>query len=152
MGNNIAVYYGTMTGNAEDLAGDTVNRLTKLGYASKSISLEDQKVEDLTKYPFSLFIVSTWGEGEPPEDAYDFWESLDEGDHNLESFNYAIMGLGDESYEEFNAFARNLDKRLTDFGGKRHGERIEADVFYDDAYEKWFSEVIKNITTMTLNS
>ena len=75
-----------MTGNAEDLARDTVSRLTKLGYASKSISLEDQKVEDLTKYPFSLFIVSTWGEGEPPEDAYDFWESLDEGDHNLESF------------------------------------------------------------------
>ena len=62
------------------------------------------------------------------------------------------MGLGDESYDEFNAFALNLDKRLTDFGGMRHGERIEADVFYDDAYEKWFSEVIKNITTMTLNS
>jgi sulfite reductase (NADPH) flavoprotein alpha-component len=152
MGNEIAVYYGTMTGNAEDLASETVDRLTKLGFASKSLSLEDQKVEDLTKYPFSLFIVSTWGDGEPPEDAYDFWDSLDEGEHNLNSFNYGIMGLGDESYDEFNAFARNLDKRLTDFGGNRYGKRVEADVFYDEEYETWFSEIAKIILTLPLNS
>ena len=141
-----------MSGNSEELAENASKFLTERGFNTSVVSMEHSKPSSLPETPHCLFIVSTWGEGEPPEDAYDFWESLDEGDHNLESFKYAIMGLGDESYDEFNAFARNLDKRLTDFGGKRHGERIEADVFYDDAYEKWFSEVIKNITTMTLNS
>ena len=55
------------------------------------------------------------------------------------------MGLGDRSYEIFNGFARDLDNTLTELGAKRIGERIEADLDYDDDFDNWISDMKKLI-------
>ncbi|KAI8143353.1 hypothetical protein BJV82DRAFT_684606 [Fennellomyces sp. T-0311] len=87
-----------------------------------------------------VFVMATYGEGEPTDNAVEFWEMLmdetpvfssaQDESTPLQSLNYIVFGLGNKTYEHYNAIARLLDKRLSDLGATRHGERGEGD---DDA-------------------
>ncbi len=98
-------------------------------------NLESVKPDDLTKIERAIFIVSTWGEGDPPLDAEDFYNELQEFDQNLYNLRYGIMGLGDRSYSIFNGFAKDLDNSLGKLGATRLGERVEADLDYEDEFQ-----------------
>jgi NADPH-ferrihemoprotein reductase len=81
-----------------------------------------------------VFVVATYGEGDPTDNAQPFWEFLmDEnvefssGSNSLENLNYVVFGLGNRTYEHFNEVARRIDKRLTELGAHRIGERGEGD-------------------------
>ena len=97
--------------------------------------------DDLTKIERAIFIISTWGEGDPPLDAEDFYKDLQEFDQNLYNLRYGIMGLGDRSYSIFNGFARDLDNSLGKLGATRLGERVEADLDYDDDDEDFIKKM-----------
>ncbi|MDP6891752.1 MAG: flavodoxin domain-containing protein [Verrucomicrobiota bacterium] len=141
MSKEITIFYGTETGNSQDLAEKSESILNEEGYNISVLSLEDANPDDLLEIQLSLFIVSTWGEGDPPLDAEDFYETLKLCELELSNLNYGIMGLGDRSYEIFNGFARDLDTTLSKLGAKRIGERIEADLDYDDDFVNWISEM-----------
>jgi NADPH-ferrihemoprotein reductase len=81
-----------------------------------------------------IFVVATYGEGDPTDNAQPFWEFLmDEavefsnGGNSLENLNYVVFGLGNRTYEHFNEVARRIDKRLSELGATRIGERGEGD-------------------------
>ncbi|KAI8084726.1 uncharacterized protein BX664DRAFT_171383 [Halteromyces radiatus] len=82
-----------------------------------------------------FFVMATYGEGEPTDNAVDFWEQLvtdeepqfSDGGDRLPSLRYILFGLGNKTYEHYNAVARILDKKLTKLGAKRIGERGEGD-------------------------
>ena len=143
--NEVVVFYGTETGNSQDLAEKSIEFLESDGIKARIDNLELVKPDDLTKIERAIFIVSTWGEGDPPLDAEDFYNDLKEFDQNLYNLRYGIMGLGDRSYSIFNGFARDLDNTLTELGAKRIGERIEADLDYDDDFDNWISDMKKLI-------
>jgi len=145
MSKEMTIFFGTETGNSQDLAEKAESILNEEGYNSNVLSLEDSNPNDLLKIQLSLFIVSTWGEGDPPLDAEDFYETLKSCELDLSNLNYGVMGLGDRSYEIFNGFARDLDNTLSELGAKRIGERIEADLDYDDDFDNWISEMKKLI-------
>ena len=137
----LALYYATVTGNAESLAQRAEVRANLEGWLPQLRNLSEVKPADLGADRFALFIVSTWGDGEPPADACDFWSDLTRLTPDLSGMRYAVLGLGDRDYSEFNAFARQLDERLAALGAKRAHERIEADVQFDDTYAEWESRV-----------
>ena len=145
MKREITIFYGTETGNSQDLAEKAESILNEEGHGTNMLNLEDVNPEDLLKIQLSLFIVSTWGEGDPPLDAEDFYESLKSSDLALSNFNYGIMGLGDRSYAIFNGFARDLDTTLGKLGAKRIGERVEADLDYEEDFDVWITEIKKLI-------
>lgn len=80
-----------------------------------------------------IFVVATYGEGDPTDNAQPFWEFLmEEGvefsnGSTLENLNFVVFGLGNRTYEHFNEVARRIDKRLTELGAHRIGERGEGD-------------------------
>lgn len=134
----LAIYYATETGNAESLARRAYERAQNRGLAARLHNLSEVKPADLADAGCALFIVSTWGDGEPPTDATDFHDELMADDApSLPALRYAVLGLGDSSYTEFNAFARQLDTRLAELGALRLMERIEADLQFEDTYEEW---------------
>lgn len=136
--NTLAIYYGTETGNAESLARRAYERAQNQGLSVRLHNLSEVKPADLADSVLALFIVSTWGDGEPPTDATDFHDELLADDApSLPALRYAVLGLGDSSYTEFNAFARKLDTRLAELGALRLMERIEADVQFEETYEEW---------------
>ena len=80
-----------------------------------------------------VFVMATYGEGEPTDNAVEFWE-LFNGEEpefsestTLENLRYIVFGLGNKTYEHYNAVARVLDTRLSELGAKRIGERGEGD-------------------------
>jgi NADPH-ferrihemoprotein reductase len=83
-----------------------------------------------------FFVMATYGEGEPTDNAVDFWDLISEEtpqfsenseEHQLKNLRYVAFGLGNKTYEHYNEVVRQVDKRLTDMGAKRIGERGEGD-------------------------
>ncbi|XP_072943352.1 NADPH--cytochrome P450 reductase isoform X1 [Epargyreus clarus] len=123
-GRSLVVFYGSQTGTGEEFAG----RLAKEGIRYKMKGMvadpEECDMEELTKLrdiPNSLavFCMATYGEGDPTDNAMDFYEWLKSGDPDLTGLNYAVFGLGNKTYEHYNAVAIYLDKRLEELGATR---------------------------------
>ncbi|KAJ9501395.1 hypothetical protein LTR99_004556 [Exophiala xenobiotica] len=137
---NCVIFYGSQTGTAEDYA----SRLAKEGHARFGLStmtadLEDYDYETLDTFPddkIVFFVMATYGEGEPTDNAVEFWEfinsdppsfSNDSEDKPLSNLKYVAFGLGNNTYEHYNLMVRNLDKILTKLGAKRIGDAGEGD-------------------------
>jgi len=95
----------------------------------------------------ALFIVSTWGDGEPPDDAAEFWYKLESAELDLTGLNYAVLGLGDKDYADFNGFARQLDERLTKLGATQLTIRADADLDFEDTFVEWSERVLTVLAT-----
>lgn len=133
----INVFFATETGNAESLATLAGRRAVSEGWEAAVQSVSDIAPSNLGELTFALFFASTWGDGEPPTSACDFWERLEREQPDLSRLSYAVFGLGDREYPEFNAFGRKLDERLAVLGAKRLAPRVEADLDYDANYAEW---------------
>lgn len=138
MSNPINIFFGTMTGNAESLAQATYDKITKAGSTAVLHNLADFSVDSLEELSGStLFVVSTWGDGEPPTDAEEFFAALLEKSLDLSKMSHAVFGLGDSNYEHFNAFAKNLSVRLQELGSPELEPVFAADVAFEQDYEEW---------------
>jgi len=142
----LAIYYATMTGNAESLARRAHERALNEGWLAQLRNLSEVKPSDLAEDAVALFIVSTWGDGEPPADATDFYYDLEKAVLALGGLRYAILGLGDRDYQDFNAFARNLDERLAALGAQAVHPRVEADLYFEETYAEWEERVFPLIS------
>ncbi|KAK7715784.1 hypothetical protein SLS57_006789 [Botryosphaeria dothidea] len=141
-GKNCVVFYGSQTGTAEDYA----SRLSKegasrFGLKTMVADLEDYDFENLDTFPddkVAIFVLATYGEGEPTDNAVEFYEfvtsedsSYSEGatpaDQPLKNLKYVAFGLGNNTYEHYNSMVRNVDKALTKLGATRIGAAGEGD-------------------------
>ncbi|KAJ4149675.1 hypothetical protein NW754_001110 [Fusarium falciforme] len=138
-GKNCVVFYGSQTGTAEDYA----SRLAKEGKSRFGL---DTMVADLEEYDFDnldtipsdkvvMFVLATYGEGEPTDNAVDFYEFItgedasftEDNDPPLGNLNYVAFGLGNNTYEHYNSMVRNVNKALEKLGAHRIGEAGEGD-------------------------
>ncbi len=145
MQDTLHICFGTMTGNAETLATEAHERAQTDGWSSRLLNLMDVAPGDLTDWRLALFVVSTWGDGEPPDDAADFWYALESADLDLSGLTYSVLGLGDKDYDDFNGFARCLDERLAALGATRLIDRVEADLDFEDTYAEWVNRVFPQL-------
>jgi flavodoxin I len=139
---SITICFATMTGNAETLARRAEACAHALGWLPQLCNLSELSPADLTRETRALFIVSTWGDGEPPTDADAFFRDLNQASAApLPHLRYAVLGLGDRDYADFNACARQLDERLAALGAQRLHPRVEADLDFDDTYAEWEARI-----------
>ena len=131
------IIFGTMTGNAEDLANRLAERCTDEGIAHTICSAEEWPLERFAQVGRTVLIFSTWGDGEPPDDAIDFCEAIYDQQAPVAHLNYMVIGLGDTSYEDFCGCARRLDEALAAAGAKRLHERLELDIDFDQDFDAW---------------
>ncbi|MGJ8652991.1 MAG: assimilatory sulfite reductase (NADPH) flavoprotein subunit [Opitutaceae bacterium] len=145
----LTVLFGTESGNSEALADQTVKAANNNGFKAKAVSMGDIKPAKLKDVENLLVIVSTWGEGDPPEGAVDFYEAfMSDKAPKLEKARFAVLGLGDTSYEHFCKMGRDFDTRLEALGAKRILDRVDCDVDYDDAYAKWQKEALAALSAL----
>ncbi len=119
--------YASQTGNAEELAGQTLATLRLAGIPAQMMELSDLRGADLQRAERVLFIVSTYGEGDAPDAAAAFAGSLMGGALPLNHLHYAVLALGDRAYAQFCGFGRALDEWLRGQGAQPLFARIEVD-------------------------
>ncbi|KAA8627783.1 NADPH--cytochrome P450 reductase [Pyrenophora tritici-repentis] len=139
---NCVVFYGSQTGTAEDYASRISKEgSSRFGLKTMVADLEEYDFDNLDTFPedkLAVFVLATYGEGEPTDNAVEFYEflgsedvSFSEGgsidDKPLSKLNYVAFGLGNNTYEHYNSMVRNVDKYLTRLGATRLGAAGEGD-------------------------
>ncbi|TBU98944.1 sulfite reductase [Stutzerimonas kirkiae] len=127
VGNGLLIAYASQSGQALHIARDSSTQLQAAGIDTGVLSLEQLAPEQLRQYRQALFIVSTYGEGEAPDNAARFERQLQARLHELNDLQYAVLALGDSQYPHFCAFGRRLDELLRAQGALPLFDRLEAD-------------------------
>lgn len=137
-GRPLTILWGSQTGNAESLAKKTAKEAGVRGFNAEVFDMEAYPQERLPQESNLLVITSTYGEGDPPDNA----EALHRfimGDEapRLEAVNFSVLGLGDSNYPDFNQCAKEFDTRFEALGAKRAAPGVWCDVDFDDDYTNW---------------
>ena len=135
------VAYASQTGNAEELATQTAHNLQLAGIPVRLCALAELTAMDLQQAERALFLVSTYGEGDAPDNAAAFMGRLMTGELALPQLHYGVLALGDRSYGQFCGFGRALDAWLATQGASRLFQRIEVDRSASAAIEQWFQHL-----------
>ena len=135
--------YGTQTGNSEILARTASEIASKNDFDTSLNSLEDVSMDKLASMRNAVFIISTYGEGEMPDGAELFWESLSsEVAPKLHDMSFGVIALGDTSYEMFCNAGKLIDFRLEQLGAKRITKRVDCDVDYEEISTNWINSAL----------
>ncbi len=145
-GETLTVLYGSQTGNGQTIAERLAERARDQGYATNLVSLADYKPANLKRETLLTLVVSTHGEGDPPDDAELFHEFvLSDRAPKLAKLRYAVLALGDSSYSNFCQTGRDFDTRLAELGGERVQPLVECDLDYEDAAAAWAENVLAEL-------
>ncbi|WEZ64743.1 assimilatory sulfite reductase (NADPH) flavoprotein subunit [Bacillus subtilis] len=149
----VTVLYGSQTGNAQGLAENAGKQLEQSGFQVTVSSMSDFKPNQLKKVTNLLIVVSTHGEGEPPDNALSFHEFLHgRRAPKLEDLRFSVLALGDSSYEFFCQTGKEFDQRLEELGGKRISPRVDCDLDYDEPAAEWLEGVLKGLNEAGVGS
>lgn len=138
------ILYGSQTGNSRSIAEKLQQELQSSGTTATLKSLKDYRPQQLKKEQRVIFVISTHGNGEPPDDARAFFQFIDgKRAPKLVGIEFAVLGLGDSSYEEFCLTGALLDKRLEELGGQRWLARAECDVDFAEDAALWRQQILE---------
>jgi len=154
IGRDLTIVYATETGNAEEIAYSIHSKLLA---SDSSCRIEVLGIGryDVTRLPTEraiVFVVATCGDGDVPSAMKPLWSFLlrkSLSSTSLEHVQFAVFGLGDSSYEKYNAVARKLEKRLTQLGGctlvpTGLGDD-QAKYGYYSAYQGWLQRLVERL-------
>ena len=142
-GETLTILFGSQTGNAEGIGEQLAAAAESRGYSARLVDMDDYKPNQLKKETNLVVLVSTHGEGDPPDNAIEMHEFLHgKKAPKLKELNFAVLALGDTSYEFFCQTGKDFDKRLEELGGTRVAERVDCDIDYEDAAEAFIETAL----------
>jgi sulfite reductase (NADPH) flavoprotein alpha-component len=140
----LTILYASETGNGAALADALAGRARSIGLTPVVQDIAAYKVRRFKDENDVLIVTSTHGEGAPPQPAMDFFEFI-EGRKapRLAGVRYAVLALGDSSYEHFCEAGKRLDRRLAELGAERLEPRVDCDVDFDEPAASWIEGILK---------
>lgn len=139
----VTVVYGSQTGNSKRIAERLGRAAEAAGLAARVYAASNYPVKDLAKERLLVTVISTQGDGDPPDDARGLIEFLQSRRApKLEQLSYSVLALGDSSYPKFCETGKQVDERLAALGAKRLVERVDCDVDYDTLAAGWLERVV----------
>ncbi|AZU61891.1 assimilatory sulfite reductase (NADPH) flavoprotein subunit [Neobacillus mesonae] len=142
----VTILYGSQSGNARGLAQKAAKTLEGSGFQVTVSAMSDFKPNNLKKIQNLLIVVSTHGEGDPPDNALTFHEFVhSKRAPKLTDLNFSVLALGDSSYEFFCKTGKDFDERLEELGGTRLYPRFDCDVDFDEPAAEWLQGVLGSL-------
>ena len=139
----LLILFATESGNAETLAASVRKAAQKLGFAARTADVATTSVADAAKAENLLMIASTWGEGDPPQRAADFYNAILAPDApRFDKTRFSVLALGDRAYVNFCSTGRTFDERLAALGGRRLAPVVECDVDYAAPAGAWIKSTL----------
>ena len=142
----LTILYGTETGNAAELARTLESAVKERGLTCTLTDMADYKTRQIAQEQDMLVIVSTYGEGDPPQPATGFFEFIESRKPpRLENKRFAVLALGDSTYEYYCQAGKRIDERLEALGAERLTARIDCDVDYDEQAQIWITAIVDQL-------
>lgn len=147
----VQILFGTQTGTTEMVAGDVADALAAADLKPAPVrGLDDVTAADLQTTDVVLFICSSYGDGGFPDAAQAFYDSLCAADApRLEGLRYSVLAFGDSGYDDFCAAGRKLDQLLEALGAERILDRVDCDIVYEAAAERWTKAIVARLPGLT---
>jgi sulfite reductase (NADPH) flavoprotein alpha-component len=138
----LTILFGSQTGTAEKLAKKFGKSAASGGWETKTRDMAQLKLAELTNQTHVIIITSTYGDGEPPDNARALLNELQKSNEPLNGVLFAVCALGDRNYEKFCQCGKDFDSRLAALGAKQLLPLVECDVDYDVPFQKWTTEIL----------
>ena len=138
----LTLLWASQTGNAETLAQTFAQQLSAQGWAVNVQSMNDYSIEKLAADKFVVFVTSTFGDGDAPDNGGDFWSQLN--DESLQTFSelqFGLLALGDSNYDQFCGHGKKLFARLQALGAKPLLDRADCDTDFEVPANEWFAKL-----------
>ncbi|RDT52819.1 NADPH-dependent assimilatory sulfite reductase flavoprotein subunit [Escherichia coli] len=140
----ITLLSASQTGNARRVAEALRDDLLAAKLNVKLVSAGDYKFKQIANEKLLIVVASTQGEGEPPEEAVALHKFLfSKKAPKLDGTAFAVLGLGDTSYEFFCQAGKDFDSKLAELGAERLLDRVDADVEFQAAAAEWRARVVE---------
>ena len=142
----LTVLYGSETGHSQELAEKLAEKAANKNIAATLISMYDYNPKKLSEEENVAIVVSTHGEGDPPDMAGDFHKFVTgKRIPRLEKLNYSVLALGDKSYKHFCKTGEDIDAALKGQGAYRVTSLVKCDVDYEVSAEIWMNNFLLNL-------
>ncbi|TAA47092.1 MULTISPECIES: assimilatory sulfite reductase (NADPH) flavoprotein subunit [Corallincola] len=142
-GGALTILYGTQSGNGKAVASQLQAQAEAKGLPTKLVSMADFPVKQLKKETHLAIVVSTHGEGDPPDEAEELHALLgSKRAPKLDGLKFSVLALGDSSYEFYCQTGKDFDERIAKQGGSRLLDRVDCDVDFEAAAETWRNELV----------
>ncbi len=150
----LTILFGSQTGTSESLAKRAAKEAGRRNFAATVLDMAETDVAKLKGEKNILVIVSTYGEGEPPDTAKALHTALGDsaGDGATPLFsnlNYSVCALGDTNYTQFCQCGKDFDARFEKHGGTRVTPRVDCDLDYDEPFTKWLDGALSALSAKT---
>jgi len=143
---NLTILYGSETGNSNELAEKLAEKAANKNIAAKIINMYDYNTKKINEEENIAIIVSTHGEGDPPDMADDFHKFITgKRAPKLNNINYSVLALGDKSYKHFCKTGEDIDVAIKDLGGFRVTPLVKCDVDYEVSADIWMNNFLLNL-------
>lgn len=135
------IAYASQSGAAREIAEQLALTAGHDGQAPALLPLNDLSLDNLSRHSRALFIVSTYGEGEAPDNAALFWRRARHQRPALQALQYGVLALGDSRYADYCGFGRHLDRWLGAAGAQPAIPLTEVDQLAPGALQQWRNRV-----------
>ncbi|HWU76818.1 MAG TPA: assimilatory sulfite reductase (NADPH) flavoprotein subunit [Rhodanobacter sp.] len=144
-GERITIVYGSQTGNSRRVAEQLEQRVRDAGLPVRLLRAGAYPLRELAQERQLVVVISSQGDGDPPDDAIGFCEFIaGKRAPKLSQLKFSVLGLGDSSYPKYCAVSRELDARLAELGGTRLTALGEADVDFEVAADDWSARALES--------
>jgi len=146
----VTIIFGSESGNAAALAQETAREAKQRGLTPTVKDMADCALDNLAKCEHLLVITSTWGDGDPPDNAVELHSAIMGANApDFSKVKFAVCALGDTSYDKFCQTGKDFDLRLEQLGGQRLSARVDCDVDYESLFRQWLGSVMSSLKIET---
>ena len=142
----LTILSASHTGNGRKISEKLLAAVQAAGVAARVVKAGDYQPREIAKEKLLYIVISTHGDGDPPDEARALYEFLGtKRAPQLPDLQYSVLALGDSSYPKFCEAGRIVDERLAKLGARRLLPRVDCDVDFEKLAQNWADDALARV-------